>query len=178
MRKYFFIPFILFLFIVILLWRGLQLHPNEIPSPLVGEPSPHFSLPVLFKENILTTEKDFLGRITLVNVWASWCYACEAEHSLLLKIAKTPGILLYGLNYKDDVTRARAWLEDKGNPYAIIALDQTGNTAIDWGVYGTPETFVVDKKGFIRYKYIGAITENGWQETLYPIIQQLQHESP
>ena len=177
MRALIALPLILFLFIVLLLWHGLRLHPNQIPSPLINKPAPTFQLPTLFDSKKVTSTKDFLGHVTLVNVWATWCAACGDEHALLLQLAQQEQLFFYGLNYKDDSSLAKKWLTTQGNPYQIVAVDQFGKIAIDWGVYGTPETFVLDKKGIIRYKLIGAIDENTWQTTLKPLITQLRNES-
>lgn len=170
------LPLLFFLAVLILLWRGLSLHPNQIPSPLIGKAAPNFTLPRLLPPPTFTSKKDFLGHVTLVNVWATWCEACAEEHALLLQIAHQPEIFLYGLNYKDNPALAKKWLAQWGNPYRIVAVDQTGDVAIDWGVYGTPETFVLDKKGILRYKQIGPITAEIWATTLQPLIKQLQQE--
>lgn len=169
------IPLILFLSVIILLWRGLSLHPSEIPSPLINKPTPTFSLPTLFGPKKITTQNDLRGHVTLVNVWATWCPACAEEHSYLVELARQQHIIFYGLDYKDDPNAAKKWLKTQGNPYRIVAIDQYGNTAIDWGVYGAPETFVVDKMGVIRYKKIGPITEDVWKNELKPIVDQLNN---
>jgi len=177
MKKRFLLPLIVFTLIIAILWRGLALHPSQIPSPLLNKPAPSFQLPTLSNPKKTTSNKDFMGHITLMNVWASWCFACAEEHELLLQLAKNQGITLYGLNYKDDVLAAKKWLKEHGNPYQTVAVDETGNAAIDWGVYGTPETFIIDKKGIIRYKQIGAITPEIWEQNLKPLIQQLRNET-
>lgn len=169
------LPLLLFLVVVIILWRGLGLHPNQVPSPLIGKPAPAFELPILASKKI-TTNKDFIGHITLLNVWATWCYACAQEHEFLLELAKKEYFSLYGLNYKDNPIVAKEWLEKYGNPFRIVAVDASGKVAIDWGVYGTPETFVIDKKGMIRYKQIGPITPEIWDQNLKPIVEQLRNE--
>ena len=171
------VPLLLFVLITILLWRGLSLHPTEIPSPLINKAVPVFSLPSLMDGKKLVTNKDFLGHITLLNVWATWCYACADEHALIMQLAQNEHVVFYGLNYKDDNNAAKKWLSDNGNPYSLIAVDQEGHAAIDWGVYGTPETFVIDKKGIIRFKLIGPITENTWAKTLKPLIEKLRSET-
>jgi cytochrome c biogenesis protein CcmG/thiol:disulfide interchange protein DsbE len=168
----------LFIVAVVILGRGLMLHPNQVPSPLIGKTAPTFSLPQLIDFKKTTTNKDFLVHVTLVNVWATWCAICAEEHELLLLIAKEPNLTMYGFNYKDNPSEAREWLHQHGNPYQIIAVDSEGAVAIDWGVYGTPETFVVDKKGVIRYKQIGALTSENWQQTIKPLIMRLQQEIP
>lgn len=167
-------PFIIFIGIAILLWRSLFLHPTLIPSPLINKPVPVFQLPALADD--ITTDADLIGHITLLNVWATWCYECQLEHEFLMELSKEPDLMLYGLNYKDDPETAKQWLKEKGNPFKIIAVDQKGQVAIDWGVYGTPETFLIDKEGVIRYKLIGRLTQENWQKELKPLIQNLRSE--
>lgn len=170
------LPLFAFLVIIFLLGRGLGMHPNQVPSPLVDKKAPNFSLPNLLNPMKRATERDFLGHVTLFNVWATWCSACADEHEMLVEIAKNKNIVVYGLLYKDKPDEARIWLKRNENPYQTIAVDQTGEAAIDWGVYGTPETFVIDKKGMIRYKQIGAITAEIWEQTMLPLIRKLQDE--
>lgn len=170
-------PLIVFLLIVVVLWRGLSLHPNQVPSPLINKAAPNFQLPTLENGNKFLTNKNFLGQVTLLNVWATWCVACAEEHDFLLHLANDEKIIIYGFDYKDDPAAAKKILQEHGNPYKIIGVDQSGNVAIDWGVYGTPETFVIDKKGIIRYKQLGPITEQVWNENLKPLIEKLRNES-
>lgn len=170
------LPLIVFSLIVILLWRGLSLHPSHVPSPLVDKPSPTFELPLLYYPDKITTNKDFLGHITLLNVWASWCRACAEEHAFLMELAKKEYLTLFGLNYKDDPAKAKKWLEELGNPFQIVAMEKVGKMAIDWGVYGTPETFLIDQKGIIRYKHIGPVTPESWKHNLEPLVEQLRKE--
>lgn len=170
-------PLILFAFIVIILWRGLSLHPAKVPSPLINKPAPVFELPLLNYPDRVTTNKDFIGRITLLNVWASWCHACAAEHEFLVELGKKEYLSLYGLNYKDDPINASAWLHQLGNPYKIVALDRAGKVSIDWGVYGTPETFLIDKKGIIRYKQIGPMTPESWKQNFEPLVEKIRKEA-
>lgn len=172
------LPFVVFLLIITLLWRGLSLRPSEIPSPFINKNTPEIDLPTLFHPSRHLTNQDFLGHVTLLNVWATWCTACADEHDLLVELAKNKHIIFYGLNYKDDPDLAKRFLSHDGNPYQLIAVDVDGKAAIDWGVYGTPETFIIDKKGIVRYKQIGAISPTLWENTLKPIVQQLQNESP
>lgn len=172
------LPLLVFIVIGVVLWRGLSLHPEKVPSPLINKPAPKFQLPLLLYPDKVTSNKDFVGRITLLNVWASWCYACAQEHDLLLELAKNEYIALYGLNYKDDSVAAKKWLNDYGNPYQIIAVDKAGHVAIDFGVYGSPETFVIDKKGVVRYKHIGPLTPDSWKQNFIPLIEQLRKENP
>ncbi len=171
-----FLLFILFLLIMIVLWRGLGLHPSQVPSPLINKPAPTFRLPTLLGSPSYMIDKNFRGHVSLFNIWATWCVTCESEHDFLLILAKNKAVTLYGLNYKDDPVQAKNWLKKKGNPYKIIAVDLSGDTGINWGVYGTPETFIIDKKGIIRYKQIGAITPDVWENTLEPLVRKLQAE--
>lgn len=173
----FLLPLALFLTIAIFLWRGLSLQPSVVPSPLIDKPIPEFNLPTLFDAEEETTHDDLIGRVSLVNVWATWCAACIDEHELLLNLANSEDIMIYGLNYKDDANAAKKWLEEHGNPYQQVAFDEKGKIAIDWGVYGTPETFIIDKKGVIRHKHIGPITAEIWEKQLNPIVQQLRNET-
>jgi cytochrome c biogenesis protein CcmG, thiol:disulfide interchange protein DsbE len=166
-------PLILFLLIAGVLWRGLKLHPSQIPSPLINKPAPAFDLPSLLTANRVTNQI-FKGQVSLLNVWATWCYACAQEHDYLVTLANNHEVVLYGLDYKDDSTAAKNWLHDHGNPYETIVVDANGDTAIDWGVYGAPETFVIDKHGIIRYKQIGPITPDVWEHDLKPLIIQLR----
>ncbi len=170
------LPLILFILIIIFLWKGLNLHPNLIPSPLINKPAPYFELPSLLDSKKISN-KDFIGHVTLLNVWATWCATCAEEHDLLLQLAQQEHIIIYGLNYKDNPNAAKKWLMQYGNPYQKIAVDQLGNVAIDLGVYGTPETFIIDKKGVIRYKHIGAISADVWENKLRDLVTQLQNES-
>ncbi len=166
------LPMMIFLGVMLLLWRGLTLHPAQIPSPLINKPAPQYRLPNLLNKKMMT-ERDLIGHVTLLNVWASWCEACAEEQSTLVAISQNKNFQIIGLDYKDNLADAKKWLQQYGNPYEVIAVDQTGNSAIDWGVYGTPETFVIDKKGIIRYKYIGPISMEVWEDTLRPVIEKL-----
>lgn len=168
------LPLVLFLCVIIVLWRGLSLHPNQLPSPLIDKPAPVFQLPVLSKGTV--SNKIFLGKVSLLNVWATWCEACAEEHEFLLRLANDEHIVIYGLNYKDDPLAAKKWLTQYGNPYQTVAIDRDGTVAIDWGVYGTPETFVIDKKGVVRYKHIGVVTAEVWEQKLKPLMIKLEKE--
>jgi cytochrome c biogenesis protein CcmG/thiol:disulfide interchange protein DsbE len=176
MKLRFIAPLIIFCIMVIILWKGLSLHPTEVPSPLVGKPAPEFQLPTLFNPANISLTSDLKHHVTLLNVWASWCIACADEHELLMKISKNKSFVLVGLDYKDNPDDAKKWLSDKGNPYQLVVMDKQGQTAIDWGVYGTPETFVIDKKGIIRFKQIGPINDDNWQQIFLPLIAKLESE--
>jgi len=173
----FVVPLLVFFLVVGFLWHGLKVNPNHIPSPLINQPAPAFTLPQLFSPNEITSRDDFIGHVTLLNVWATWCNTCLEEHDFLLKLSNIESLRIVGLNYKDDTSLAKQWLQENGDPYHIVAVDSSGNTGIDWGVYGTPETFIIDKKGMIRYKHIGPINATIWKKTLHPIIIQLRNET-
>lgn len=169
------VPLIIACAILFLLWRGLHIDPSKVPSPLINKPVPSFSLNSLDADEKIT-EKIFQGKVTLFNVWATWCYACAVEHDFLVQLSANTNLQIIGLDYKDAPSKATKWLAQYGNPYKLILLDPDGNAAIDWGVYGTPETFIIDKHGVIRYKQIGPINANVWNSTLAPIIKQLESE--
>jgi len=152
-----FAPLIFFVALVALLGIGLGLNPRLVPSPLIDKPAPAFELPLLNRVGSFS-EKDFKGKITLLNVWASWCFVCRQEHKEVTALSRQ-GIRVIGFNYKDDPADAKQWLNRLGNPYEDIVADRDGRVAIDWGVYGAPETFLVDKQGVIRYKVIGALSD-------------------
>jgi len=172
----FLIPLIVFVGLVILLGVGLTLDPREVPSPFIGKPAPEFSLPQVSDPNKKLGTADFHGQVSLLNVWASWCVSCRQEHPVLNALAKRGVVPIYGLNYKDDREAALGWLEKYGNPYTTSAFDADGKTGIDFGVYGVPETFVIDKRGVIRHKQTGPVTVDILEETLLPLIRQLQQE--
>lgn len=171
-RSWLFIPIVLFSLLVFFLWRGLALDPHVLPSVQIGKALPAFRLPLLGTNQWFTPEL-LQGRVVLLNVWASWCTACIEEHAFLLKLAQT-GFPIVGLNYKDDTQNAQNWLHTWGNPYQLIAEDKAGKLAIDLGVYGTPETFLIDKKGFIRYRHVGIVDEDVWQKEFLPCIEKLK----
>jgi len=161
------VPLLIFIVLVIFLGIGLTLNPREIPSPLINKPMPVFSLPQLKESDKTLSSTDFLNEVSLLNVWASWCVACRAEHPVLLDLSSTGVINIYGLNYKDKREDALRWLDYYGDPYTKIVHD-------DFGVYGVPETFIIDHKGIIRYKHIGPITEDILENKILPIIKQLK----
>jgi len=174
--KIYYLPLGLFVALVVMFAVGLTLNPREIPSPLIGKQVPEFSLPLLDAPDKQFTNTDLKGHVSLLNVWASWCTACMEEHALLVKVKKTRNLVIYGLDYKDHIADGLSWLGRFGNPYRAVLFDPKGRTGIDLGVYGVPETFVIDKKGVIRYKYIGAITEEALEKKILPMIHELEHE--
>lgn len=175
MLKYI-IPLILFIIMAIFLALGLNLKPSEIPSPLLNKPAPAFSALKLQTPEEKLTPGDLKGKVWLFNVWASWCVSCRAEHPVLNELAKQNAAVIVGLNYKDDPNDAKNWLDTLGNPYNVSIMDQDGRIGIDYGVYGVPETFVIDKKGLIRYKHTGPVTAEDVQQTFLPLIAKLQAE--
>lgn len=170
------LPLALFLGVAVFLYRGLFLNPQELPSALIDKPLPAFSLPDLKDELRLITEKDLKGP-ALVNVWATWCPTCKAEHQMLNQLAKA-GVVIHGVNYKDDSVAARQWLKDYLDPYQVNVADPQGSLGINLGVYGAPETFLIDAQGIIRHKYVGAIDERVWREELAPRYQALLENKP
>ena len=167
------LPLILFAGALVLLGVGLGMNPRDLPSALVGKPVPQFSLPDLMQADKQVTENDFKDKVWVLNVWASWCVSCQAEHKLLIDWKRPEGVDLVGLNYKDESKAARAWLVDMGgNPYDRIAVDMKGLMGIDLGVYGVPETFIIDKQGQIVQRFTGALTAEVVETRLKPMIDQ------
>jgi cytochrome c biogenesis protein CcmG/thiol:disulfide interchange protein DsbE len=170
----FLLPLAVFVGIVVFLWAGLSLNPREIPSPLVDKPAPEFRLAQLNAPDKTLGTSDMKGQVWLLNVWASWCVSCRVEHPLLNELAKANIVPVIGLNYKDKVAEGRAWLAQNGDPYKLSVVDADGRVGIDWGVYGVPETFVVDKNGVIRYKHIGPVTAEALEKKIIPLVRELQ----
>jgi len=170
----FLIPLAVFLVLVVFLGIGLTLNPREIPSPLIGKPAPAFQLAQLHEPAKQLAQKDMLGKVWLLNVWASWCVSCREEHPVLVEFAKTNVVPIYGLNYKDRREDALAWLKQFGDPYTLSIVDRDGNVGINFGVYGVPETFVIDKAGIVRYKQIGPITPQALKDKIVPLVRQLE----
>lgn len=186
-------PLIGFLVLVVLLAIGLTLNPREVPSPLIGKPAPAFALPQLHAPEKSFSPQEMLGRAWLLNVWASWCVSCREEHPVLVELAKRGSVPLVGLNYKEVrgdaaidvdrlpaggeralvIERATTWLARHGNPYALSVLDIDGRTGIDYGVYGVPETYLIDQAGIIRLKHIGPLTAEVYAKKLAPLIAEI-----
>ncbi len=164
------LPLAVFLALLSLLAVGLTRDPRVVPSPLIGQPAPDFSLTQLLQPNRTVTRADLVGKTFLLNVWATWCVSCRAEHEVLMQIARGNEIPIYGLNYKDDREAAVQWLERLGNPYVSNLYDPEGQVGLDLGVYGTPESFLVDQNGIIVHKHVGPITPAVWQQELRPAI--------
>ena len=169
----FLLPMAVFAVIVGFLAMGLGLNPREVPSPLIGKPAPAFVLPRLDDASQTLSREDLLGKVWMLNVWASWCAPCREEHPLVIDIARRQLVAVYGLNYKDTGTAARGWLASLGNPYRATLVDADGRVGIDFGVYGVPETFVIDKTGVIRLKHIGPVTVDVLQNTILPLVRKL-----
>lgn len=169
------IPFFILFALLAILWRELfYAHPNELPSALIGETVPEFQIPNLWQENKSFSTKELAGRVSLLNVWATWCSACSMEHPMLMKIKEQYHIPIYSIDYKDNSVDAKNWLHQEGNPYVMTGIDQHGDVAIDLGVYGTPETFVINPEGKIVYRHIGIIDDKVWNEVLYPLIKKYE----
>jgi cytochrome c biogenesis protein CcmG/thiol:disulfide interchange protein DsbE len=167
-----FMPLIIFAALVVVMAIGLTLNPRLVPSPLIGKPAPAFELPLLIGEGVFS-EKDFIGHVTLLNVWASWCFACRQEHEVVKELSRN-GVRVIGLNYKDEPADAKQWLARLGNPYKSIVVDYDGRVGIDWGVYGAPETFLIDKNGIIRHKVIGPLSDRTKLDALMSVMDTLK----
>jgi cytochrome c biogenesis protein CcmG/thiol:disulfide interchange protein DsbE len=170
----FVIPLAIFVGLVVFFAIGLTRDPREVPSPFIGKAAPAFTLTQLHDEKIAFTPADMKGKVWLLNVWASWCVSCRVEHPLLVEMSKQNVVPIVGLNYKDKRDEGLQWLAKFGNPYVLSAFDVEGRVGIDYGVYGVPETFVIDKQGVIRYKQIGPVTPEALEKKILPLIRQLQ----
>jgi len=171
----FLLPLGLFIVLLGFLAVGLNRDPREVPSPLVGKPAPAFEVPQLGAMDKTFSPKEMLGKVWLLNVWASWCVSCRQEHPLLVELAKRRAVILVGLNYKDDRDNGSRWLIDHGgDPYALSAFDSDGRVGIDYGVYGVPETFLIDKTGVIRHKHVGPLRWETLEEKILPLIRELE----
>jgi len=173
MKAWYLIPLALFIAMLGFLGAGLKLDPREVPSPLIDRPVPAFRLQTLDTPSRLLSSEDMRGQVWLLNVWASWCGGCREEHPTLVEFAKTRVVPIVGLDYKDQPDDARRWLDDLGNPYVTSVSDPDGRTGIEFGVYGVPETFVIDKAGIIRHKQIGPITPDILRDTILPLVKKL-----
>lgn len=169
----FLLPLAIFMGLVVFLAAGLKLNPKEVPSPLIDKPAPGFSLTRLDNPAVIVRREELLGKVWMLNVWASWCVACRVEHPLLVEFAAKKLVPIYGLNYKDQRLQGLQWLNQFGNPYDASLFDQDGRVGIDWGVYGVPETFVIDRTGLIRFKHIGPLTPEVLRDRVEPLVRQL-----
>jgi len=170
----FIVPFAIFVALLGFLFVGLGLNPREVPSPFIGKPAPAFELAQLHAPERRFAHKDMAGKVWMLNVWASWCVACRQEHPLLVELAKRKTLPIVGLNYKDEPGDAKAWLKQFGDPYALSVIDRDGRVGIDYGVYGVPETFVIDRQGVIRHKHIGPITPDALEKKILPLVRDLE----
>jgi len=173
MNRLLFLPLILFVVLVAFLLVGLRHDPHEVPSPLINKSAPDFQLPRLQQATATFSAKEMRGKVWLLNFWGTWCVACREEHPLLVEYAKTGGVPIYGVDYKDERAAALQWLDEFGNPYALTAFDVDGRVSIDYGVYGAPESYLIDRNGVIRFKQIGPITPDVWQKQILPLAKQL-----
>lgn len=168
------LPAVAFAILVGFFWVGLRLNPGEVPSPLIGKPAPAFELPELSDTSRIISNETLRGQPALLNVWATWCGGCRLEHDLLLAIAAEGNVPIYGLNYRDDRAAALEWLRQLGNPFKAVAYDPEGTVSIDWGVYGAPETFLIDPDGVVVYKHIAPLTLDDWREEFLPRIRAMR----
>ncbi|MHB1951149.1 MAG: DsbE family thiol:disulfide interchange protein [Acidiferrobacteraceae bacterium] len=175
--KKFLIPILIFIALGILLDRGLSLNPSFIPSPLIGKPLPPFNLPTLFHPNVRLTNASFKGHVVLINVWASWCVSCREEHGTLMALSRLHAAPIIGVDYKDKPANAIQDLKEEGNPYQVVLMDRSGMTGINWGIYGVPETFVVDQNGIIRQKFVGPLSPSLIERQLLPLLHRLNQAS-
>ena len=167
-------PLGIFMALLAFLAIGLNLDPREVPSPLVGKPAPNFELPQLHQPEQTFAPREMQGKVWLLNVWASWCVSCRQEHPLLVELAEARTVPIYGLNYKDQRADALRWLKQFGDPYLMSISDLEGRVGIDYGVYGVPETYVIDKAGVIRYKQIGPVTREALDRKILPLVKELE----
>ena len=168
------LPLIAFAVLAWFFMVGLQLDPSHIPSPLIGKPVPTFALPNLEDPSATVASSDFAGQMALINVWATWCVGCRVEHEMILTIARSGQIPIYGLNWRDNRPDAQRWLEEFGDPYVATAFDADGRVGIDFGVYGAPETFLIDAQGKVLYKHLSPMTPEIWEERFVPLIKQAE----
>ncbi|HYH43457.1 MAG TPA: DsbE family thiol:disulfide interchange protein [Burkholderiales bacterium] len=166
----------MFLVLVVFLGIGLTLNPREVPSPLVGKPAPQFELPVLHAPEQTFSPRSMLGKVWMLNVWASWCVSCRHEHPVLMELARSGALPIYGLNYKDGRQDGIEWLNRHGDPYKLSAFDNKGAVGIDYGVYGVPESYVIDKRGVIRFKQIGIVTPDILRAKILPLVRELERD--
>lgn len=165
---------IVVLVVLAFFYRGLSLDPKELPSALLDKPAPMFNLPQLHEPAKSFSPAEMKGKVWLLNVWASWCAACRSEHPLFMQLARQGNFPIYGLNYKDRPEDGMQWLRQLGDPYKVSASDVAGNVGIDFGVYGVPETFLIDKEGVIRYKHVGPVSRKDWKEVIEPKMKELE----
>lgn len=171
-----FLPLSVVVILGVFLFKGLSLDPQALPSALLDKPVPAFELPWLERPGQTLTQEVFKGKVSLLNVWATWCPSCRTEHPFLMELAVKRNIPIYGLDYKDEVAAANKWFAELGNPYVANIFDKKGSLGLDLGVYGAPETYIIDKNGIVRYRYVGPLNDAIWQESLLPVFNRLQQE--
>lgn len=171
------LPVMVFVGLALAFWVGLGIDPIALPSPLIGKPVPVFSLPPVKGRSLGLASGDLQGEVSLVNVFASWCVACREEHPVFMRLKQSGIVPLHGLNYKDKPDDAARWLDEMGDPYTRTGADLDGRVAIDWGVYGVPETFVIDRQGHIAFKQVGAVTPAILETTILPLVARLRASS-
>lgn len=177
MKARFLIPLGVFLVLVVLLGIGLTLNPRDVPSVLINEPAPAFDLPDLYDPEKRVSSDAMKGKVWLLNVWGTWCPECWREHEFLIHLAKNEGVTIIGIDWRDERDQAQSFLDRKGNPFAAVGFDPDSEAIMDWGVYGAPETFVIDKQGMIRKKHTGPLYQQVWDAEIKPLLQQLEGES-
>jgi len=172
----FLLPLGIFLILVALLAFGLTLDPKKVPSPLIDKVAPAFTLPQLHNPSATFSPENFKGKVWILNVWASWCVSCRAEHKVITRLANMKLVDIVGLDYKDEPADGKRWLQQFGNPYTLSAIDLEGKAGIDWGVYGVPETFIMGKDGLIKHKHIGPVDDKALDEEIVPLLKTLLQE--
>lgn len=170
-----FAPLAVFAVLAVLFWRGLSLDPSAMPSARVNAAVPAFELPTVADSTARVTQGELKGQVSLLNVWGTWCAACRIEHPFLVELAEN-GMPIYGINYKDDVEEAQKWLAQLHDPYVLSVVDAEGRLGLDLGVFGAPETYVVDKQGVIRHRHVGVVDEQVWEEEIGPLVERLRGE--
>ncbi len=178
MKARYLAPLGIFILLVIFLGIGLTLNPRDVPSVLIDKPAPRFTLPDLFDPARTVSAADFDGEVWLLNVWGTWCPECWREHGFLMHLAKNEGIKIVGIDWRDERAAALEMLRDEGNPFVAVGFDPESVAIMDWGVYGAPETFLIDRSGNIRWKHTGALTPTLWREELQPRVAKLKEQSP
>jgi cytochrome c biogenesis protein CcmG/thiol:disulfide interchange protein DsbE len=171
------LPILVFVVLAGFFYKGLFLNPRTVPSPLIGKPAPAFQLEDLRQPEATFARDDMLGKPAVLNVWATWCTGCRQEHPFLMQLARRGGVPLYGMNYRDERPKALEWLRNLGDPYTKVAFDPDGMVALDWGVYGSPETFLLDPSGTVVYKHLGPMTPGVWQQEFLPRIAQMETQT-
>jgi cytochrome c biogenesis protein CcmG/thiol:disulfide interchange protein DsbE len=167
----FILPFVAVVLLIVVFSFGLFNDPRKLPSPFLGEQAPTFQLPSLTEPERMVGSADYAGKFAIVNVWATWCVGCRQEHQFLIDLAKTGAIPIYGINWRDNRQEALAWLRQLGDPYQFSAFDEDGRVGIDWGVYGAPETFLINADGIVLHKHLGPLTAAAWQNDFVPLMQ-------